>query len=504
MTVQLISGVLGVAGDGKTCDHDTIDTQKSALLLNTSNTAAEDVATDVTSGGGNASSDSLTTRPPNDKLVTRIIPCDLSVIDCPIDLSDALQLELTKSDGIIYDNMLEYLSKHVSSPYSLRLGWMQQNENENEADGERPQFAVAHAACGSGHGRTPNSEIGLGLHELCHQFEDGKKRMIYVIVQTLGLPIGTFREASFFQSLVLFMKDETRIKCKALLGEFLRTVWKVCTKVDKAQVAIWRFDLKSSFWSKVVARKPRDFTLVVLEKEMKKMILDDLSWFLKEDTADFYSSHGIPYHRAYLFFGPPGSGKTSTIFALAGAFERNLCFIQSDIAMTDDNFRIAVGQAPPKSIIVMEDVDSLFTVHRETNSKHSSLTFSGFLNAIDGLASPEDVVFVLTTNHPEVLDPALLRPGRVDVRVEFKTPNWEMAREYFLTYYKGEGAAESAVQFAKNISAHRSSIQASMAQMQHYFLYCHRYSLDAQAAAKEVLSFNWQKPLGREGTNIMY
>lgn len=441
------------------------------------------------------------------KLVTRVAPFDPAVIDVPVDLEDAVQLELRKCDGSLYAHMIEYLSKRIESPSSLRLGWRKSLKDDGEdgddvedPDGENSPFSAAESFGHPNHRKMPITELGLGLHELTHEFEDGNKRVIYVLYQTLGSPVGGYGSACLYTSLILFMKDEKSKKfTRGLLEEFMGTVWKLSTKVNKAEVAIWRFDIKDSFWSKVAARKPRDLSLVVLEKQMKKLILDDISWFLKKETCDFYAQHGIPYHRAYLFYGAPGAGKTSTIFALAGEFERNLCFLQASAQMTDDGFRLAIGSAPPKSIIVMEDVDALFTVHRESNTSHS-LSFSGFLNAIDGLASSDDVIFVLTTNHPERLDPALLRPGRVDVRVEFRAPNIDMAKEYFLTYYPD--TEECALQFAKSTSQQHT--QVSMAQMQHYFLYCHRHGFGAEKAAQEVAKFHWNTPMGRQEVNVMY
>jgi len=434
------------------------------------------------------------------KLVTRVAPFDPAAVDIPIDLDDALQLELRKCDGPLYTHMIEYLSKRINSPSSLRLGWRKSLKESDEEVNDNDSLVSDCSDYGPNHGKMPTTELGLGLHEVLHEFEDENKRTIYVLYQTLGMPVGGYGSACLYTSLILLMKEEkSRKHTRGLLEEFLGTVWRLSTKVNKSEVAIWRFDIKDSFWSKVAARKPRDLSLVVLEKEMKKLIIEDISWFLRRDTCDFYAQHGIPYHRAYLFYGAPGAGKTSTIFALAGEFERNLCFLQASVQMTDDSFRLAIGQAPPKSIIVMEDVDALFTVHRESNTNHS-LSFSGFLNAIDGLASSDDVIFVLTTNHPERLDPALLRPGRVDVRVEFKAPNMEMAKEYFLTYYPD--ADNFALQFAKNTSREHS--QVSMAQMQHYFLFCHRHQYGAEKAAQEVTTFPWTTPVGREVNNMMY
>ena len=68
-------------------------------------------------------------------------------------------------------------------------------------------------------------------------------------------------------------------------------------------------------------------------------LLDDLEWFLKDETRTFYAKHGIPYHRCYLLHGEPGTGKTSFMNSVAGHIQRNLCFIQMDKHMTDDTFR---------------------------------------------------------------------------------------------------------------------------------------------------------------------
>ena len=157
------------------------------------------------------------------------------------------------------------------------------------------------------------------------------------------------------------------------------------------RVSLWRFDSRHSFWRQVSCRLARSMDSVVLDPAIKKPLLEDLNWFVKEETRVFYASHGIPYHRCYLFHGEPGTGKTSTIHALAGYLERNLCFMQMDSSMTDDAFRNAMTKLPDAAVVVLEDVDALFTNHRESDQHSSSLSFSGFLNALDGLGAPDDV-----------------------------------------------------------------------------------------------------------------
>jgi AAA+ superfamily predicted ATPase len=100
-----------------------------------------------------------------------------------------------------------------------------------------------------------------------------------------------------------------------------------------------------------------------------------------------------------------------------------------------------VQTAPANSLIVMEDVDALFSRDRASaNDGKTPLTFSGLLNALDGVCNPEGQVFVLTTNHIERLDPALIRPGRVDLKVRFGTATRQQAAALFVNFYPGEVA----------------------------------------------------------------
>lgn len=122
---------------------------------------------------------------------------------------------------------------------------------------------------------------------------------------------------------------------------------------------------------------------------------------------------GIPYKRSYLLYGPPGTGKSSLAQALAAEIKYSICFVNCSDKINDYQFNYLLNTAPLKSVILIEDVDSIFS-ERKNVEKLNMLTFSGFLNAIDGVRSQEGRIIILTTNYKERLDPALLRPGRVD------------------------------------------------------------------------------------------
>ena len=137
----------------------------------------------------------------------------------------------------------------------------------------------------------------------------------------------------------------------------------------------------------------------MLPSSTKDKIIEDLNKFLTVPTYTFYVEHGIPYKRSYLFYGEPGAGKTSLIQALAGKYKRNLCIMQPTTSknFNDDSLANAIKSAPRRSIIVLEDVDALFDKNRKCQTK-LSITFSGLLNALDGIANPDGQIFIMTTN----------------------------------------------------------------------------------------------------------
>jgi len=248
-------------------------------------------------------------------------------------------------------------------------------------------------------------------------------------------------------------------------------------------VNVFEWQAMQQFWQARVICPARPLRTVVLEDALKGRLLDDVQEFLGSDTRKWYKEHGIQHKRGYLFYGVPGTGKTSLIQALASHFEHNLCFIHlTHPNLTDESLRAAVNQAPRRSILVFEDVDAIFGKDREKLIVDSVLTFSGLLNALDGVGKADGQILILTTNHRDRLNPALIRNGRVDVHIEFAHASDEQIAGMFAAFYP-LSTSQLQEQFVRDLRAALDGRLVTTAALQHFFI-AHRRHAAAMAAAR--------------------
>lgn len=161
-------------------------------------------------------------------------------------------------------------------------------------------------------------------------------------------------------------------------------------------------------------------------------LINDLLEFVKSE--DFYVKRGVTYKRGVLLFGSPGNGKTSLCVAIARKLNRHVYFMNLNDVEKDAKLIRAFSSLPNNAVLVLEDIDAAFT----NRSGHAKVSFSAILNCIDGAISPTGTVIIMTTNHIDHIDSALLRNGRIDFMLSIPNPGKELVEEYLSLFYGRE------------------------------------------------------------------
>ncbi|KAG9129907.1 hypothetical protein Leryth_007010 [Lithospermum erythrorhizon] len=181
-------------------------------------------------------------------------------------------------------------------------------------------------------------------------------------------------------------------------------------------------------WDFVKLQHPSTFDTLAMDPGLKQKIMDDLDRFLRR--REFYRKVGKAWKRGYLLYGPPGTGKSSLIAAIANYLKFDVYDLELSCIHNDSSLRRLLLRTSNRSILVIEDIDCSVKLpgrcgfdpiigQVDTKKPEQQFTLCGLLNFIDGLWSScgDERIIIFTTNHKEKLEPALLRPGRMDVHI---------------------------------------------------------------------------------------
>ncbi|XP_071710466.1 AAA-ATPase At2g46620-like [Rutidosis leptorrhynchoides] len=252
-------------------------------------------------------------------------------------------------------------------------------------------------------GNTKPNEINLVIDDTQQMFTD----------TYLGSRIFWKLEKS---SLVLKLRRKEK---RRILSTYLQHIHDVVEEIELKTKQIKLYinaenDPKNGRWISVPFNHPATIDTSAVDADVKSKIKSDLESFLKSEQ--YYHRLGRVWKRSYLLHGPSGTGKSSFIAGMAKFLRYDIYDVDFSKVNNDSDLKLLLLQTTSKSMIVVEDLD------RYLVEKSTAVNLSGILNFMDGIISScgEERVLVFTVSNKDQVDPTVMRPGRIDVHVQFK------------------------------------------------------------------------------------
>ena len=231
-------------------------------------------------------------------------------------------------------------------------------------------------------------------------------------------------EAGYYEEIILefvdndSIDDDKKTDCikKLILESKEKFTESRRFKNSDEKLTLWSYS--SGYWDDIKRIRKRKFDTVILDPEVKNDIEQSINRYNNKEYKKRLTSLGINHKMNLIFSGLPGTGKTSLLFAIATLLDKDIATLDfNNKELSDHTFIQALNRIPKDTIFVMEDIDALYIDRDKT--RDNTISFSVILNFLDGTYSKEDLVTVITTNHLNRLDRALIRPMRIDKILKF-------------------------------------------------------------------------------------
>ena len=303
---------------------------------------------------------------------------------------------------------------------------------------------VQDAATATINARATDADDADVKHEFHHQ--DSVVRM-EVVTRTRKNAFGVNTEAR--QIVLSVVKTQQPVN---VIGAFIAHVQQERRRVDAGKTwkpVVFRW-VKTAWTSHAVPGRKR-FEHVALPLRVKAQLMQDIDAFLASEAL--YEEKGLSWNRGYLLYGPPGCGKSSCILAISNTYCMPIYNVNLSEVSGDVELRAMFANVSERAVVVLEDVDCMSSTNARlavnddgmtTTSVRNAggVTLSGLLNVIDGIESVGGRILIMSTNHRDALDPALIRPGRCDLHVHLPVCTLEHV-DHFVDLYIGAGASKS-------------------------------------------------------------
>lgn len=258
--------------------------------------------------------------------------------------------------------------------------------------------------------------------------KDNKEAILENIYSKSGMPLGTFTSCKKFTIISISVTKDNEHSSETLITinifglfskrfteDLLYTIGEN-RSVNRKYIEYNTLDSLGGFTRSTKFK--RKLNTIYLEN--RNEIFESIDIWKKSE--DFYRERGIPYKLGILLYGEPGTGKSSLIHAVASELNKDVIVLTAGAILNGklNRYDAVCCDCDTAPVIVIEEIDTIVSSRQQDKelSENQKSILSELLNFLDGSSSPDSCIIIATTNHIEKLDPAIIRSGRFDIKIQ--------------------------------------------------------------------------------------